>query len=723
MDTGMLDMSAFGDFGGFGGADDDDGWDDQPVASSHSQQQQQQQQLSEQQGSGRAPATAAAAAAAPGTGANSSSAMETGMLDMSAFGGFGDFGGMDDPEPDQQQQQQQASAADALATGMLDMSAFGFGGDMGDESPASAQQQQQQRAQADSSAQLEVQEAANVDLPTRLVKGLPPQLLAKTLVQFPPAPKKTLAKPGVVGLSGSLATAAAAAGGAAAAPQQQLLSRAEVRELHAVMGLSEARKQLAAGHSSSSGSGGAGGSAQAYYSRLLGAAGAADDTGRSGYARNSSSSKGAGAEGSASAAADAAAGRQQQQEGDAEVLTLLGLNPSQGQQLCNIAAALSTRTFMGQEGAAADEADYGGVASSGIGIMSSAGPANAAALAASWASSPADSSSYNSISRRWPGLSRSSSSNIGAAAAGSNDAAASLAIIAAPDAGFSAALFQELDSAGRLFAVSVQAALLQLASHVAAAPAATALSGQQERERRFSTAVARLFQPVSVSRNQAAQGRKGAALLAHYPAMPMPVSGGAGGADAAGSSRSAGLRPPLSPSRQQQQHGSRGPSGGGLGGGAHQGFRLSANGLGFSRSGSRSGMAMRSSMSVVSMLSFSSLKNDGSSIDGGSEGGAVAAAVAAAVQAGSSSWAAFMGLLPGVTPLLCLWALSSSSQAPVLQVLLPLVPDGTEGQLAAAGVGAAAVAAEHGHHHSHRQGGGAAGGSFAAAGGQEQQGV
>ena len=57
-------------------------------------------------------------------------------------------------------------------------------------------------------------------------------------------------------------------------------------------------------------------------------------------------------------------------------------------------------------------------------------------------------------------------------------------------------------------------------------------------------------------------------------------------------------------------------------------------------------------------------------------------------------------------------------------MLLPLVPEDIEAQLAAAGVGVAAAAAEHAHH-SHRQGGGAAGGgsSFAAAGpGQEQQG-
>jgi hypothetical protein len=77
---------------------------------------------------------------------------------------------------------------------------------------------------------------------------------------------------------------------------------------------------------------------------------------------------------------------------------------------------------------------------------------------------------------------------------------------------------------------------------------------------------------------------------------------------------------------------------------------------------------MRSSMSVVSMLSFSSLKNEGS-MDGGSDaGGAAAAAIAAAAQATTRSWSAFMGLLPGVTPLLCLWALSSSSQGSLLQV-------------------------------------------------------
>jgi hypothetical protein len=77
---------------------------------------------------------------------------------------------------------------------------------------------------------------------------------------------------------------------------------------------------------------------------------------------------------------------------------------------------------------------------------------------------------------------------------------------------------------------------------------------------------------------------------------------------------------------------------------------------------------MHSSMSVVSMLSFSSLKNEGS-MDGGSDaGGAAAAAIAAAAQATTRSWSAFMGLLPGVTPLLCLWALSSSSQGSLLQV-------------------------------------------------------
>jgi hypothetical protein len=121
------------------------------------------------------------------------------------------------------------------------------------------------------------------------------------------------------------------------------------------------------------------------------------------------------------------------------------------------------------------------------------------------------------------------------------------------------------------------------------------------------------------------------------------------------------------------------------------------------------------------MLSFSSLKADTASVDGGgSSGGAAAAAAAAAAQAGSSTWAAFMGLLPGVTPLLCLWALTSSSQGSLLQVLLPLVPDDIEVQLAAVGVRVAAMAAG-GHHHKggSSQGGG---GSFVAGHGQEQQG-
>jgi hypothetical protein len=126
---------------------------------------------------------------------------------------------------------------------------------------------------------------------------------------------------------------------------------------------------------------------------------------------------------------------------------------------------------------------------------------------------------------------------------------------------------------------------------------------------------------------------------------------------------------------------------------------------------------MRSSMSVVSMLSFSSLKADTSSVDGGGSSGCAAAAAAA--QAGSSTWATFMGLLPGLTPLLCLWALCSSSQGSLLQVLLPLVPDDIAAQLAAVGVGVAAAAGGH-HRGVTSQGGG--GGSFVAGHGQEQQG-
>jgi hypothetical protein len=691
MDTGMLDMSAFGDFGDFGGAADDDDWGDQP------QPQQQQQQ--------QPPADAA-------TG-SSGNPLETGMLDMSAFG---DFGGVQ--QQHQQQQPAAASHADAMASGLLDMSAFGFGADMGHEPEADAQQQQQRGSEVTSAEtsllQQQQQQADQCDR-AHLHQGLAPGLLAKTLVQFPPPPKQTAVRPGVLGITAP--TAAAAAVNAPA--QQLLLSRAEVRELHSVLGLPEAQKQLAAGHSSSSssrgGTSGASSSAQAYYSRLLGAAGAAEDTRHGGYTRSSSSTgQGSSSEAAAAAAANHRQQQQQQQQGDTEVLLLLGLNPSQGQQLCNVAAALSTRTFFGEAGEAADDADYAGpITSSENRITSSSTPANAAELAASWAAGGADSSSSSS-SNRWPGLSRSSSSAVPAAAADGSSgtaAAAALAVIGVPDGGFNAALFQEVDPAGRLFSVNVQSALLQLAGHVAAGPsaAAAAASGQQERDHRFSAAVARLFQPVSVSRNQAVQSRKGAALLSHYPAMPTPSA--------------AAALPPLSPGRQQQQqqlHGGR--AAGSSYSSLHQGLRAGgSSALGFSRTGSRQGLAMRSSMSVVSMLSFSSLKADTASVDGGgSSGGAAAAAAAAAAQAGSSTWAAFMGLLPGVTPLLCLWALTSSSQGSLLQVLLPLVPDDIEVQLAAVGVRVAAMAAG-GHHHKggSSQGGG---GSFVAGHGQEQQG-
>jgi len=85
---------------------------------------------------------------------------------------------------------------------------------------------------------------------------------------------------------------------------------------------------------------------------------------------------------------------------------------------------------------------------------------------------------------------------------------------------------------------------------------------------------------------------------------------------------------------------------------------------------------MRSSLSVASMLSFSSLK-----VAEGSSDGTAGRLGGRGVDGGSSSsWASFVGLLPGLSPLFCLWAAASSSQAALLDTLLPLMPDDIEQQ-------------------------------------------
>ena len=205
LDTGMLDMSAFGDFGGFGVGADEDDWGEGPAAGSTTQQH----EANVASGSAAA-AAAAAGTAAGGPGASSSNALETGMLDMSAFGGFGDFGGSQEPEPLQQQQQQAgavpgSSPTDAFETGLLDMSAFGFGADMGgvDDSTAADtlaphQQQQQDRQQAGQQQQQPSLGGSTLSPGQQSaqhggVRTVPPAVLAKMLVQFPPPPKKVAA--------------------------------------------------------------------------------------------------------------------------------------------------------------------------------------------------------------------------------------------------------------------------------------------------------------------------------------------------------------------------------------------------------------------------------------------------------------------------------------------------------------------------------------------------
>jgi hypothetical protein len=769
LDTGMLDMSAFGGFGFGGDAGDGDDWDT-PAAGTHQQteQQQQQQQPHHQQQQAAAVEAPIAAAATPIAPATAASAMETGMLDMSAFGGFG-FGGdagddWDTPaagthqqteQQQQQQQQQQATAepaamtpavaavalaptvtASAMETGTLDISVFGgfgFGGDAGDDgywdTPAAAaaaaapaqdlqrvpqqqQQQQDQQAPQDPAAAMAASAVDASATPSQLpfdpsqVHGCNPHLLSKATAVFPRPPPPAKKLPAAAAAAAAALGPGGEAAAAAAAAKQQLLSRAEVRELHRLLGIAATK---------SSGSSDAktdAAASTAYFARLLGAAGAAE-VDKDGYRGGSSSSRYARQESSSN---DRAAAAEAGQAGDVPLLCQLGLNQQQAQRLCHIAAALCTRTFLGPDGDAADDEDsnsYNRV------TPGSGGPASAAALAASWASGAglgADQSGTLNLSDRR--FSATSSSGV-LAGTGSNSSSGTkgvpLSVLAGSDPAFGSTLFQQLDAAGRLYAVNARLALLQLAAAAAAgsSSAATAAAGataRDERDKRFAAAVTRLFQPVSVSRSAATSTSRGAALLAHYPAAPVPPSSAAAAAAAAAAadgrgsgSGSSRATPPLSPGRLQQLQAI-----GGAGMLVSRGLS-SGSGFGSRNSSSRglSSVAMRSSMSIASMLSFSSLKD----IAGGSAAPEVSAAARAAA---SSSWATFVGLLPGVTPLHCLWAAASCSQGVLLDTLLPLVPNAVEQQMQQQqGSGSSSSAAA--------GAGAASGGSSFAASGREQQ--
>jgi hypothetical protein len=214
-------------------------------------------------------------------------------------------------------------------------------------------------------------------------------------------------------------------------------------------------------------------------------------------------------------------------------------------------------------------------------------------------------------------------------------------------------LLLQLDTPARLLVTHVQLAVARLRRQQQQQEAASGGGSAYERDERFAAAVRRLFQPVSVSRSAAsALGHRGAALLAHYPEAP-----------AKGSSFLASQGSPSSGLNSNLGGGAKGRLLRGLlGDAASSSSSISRGraGSASSSSGVRGGgpSGLRSSMSVASVLSFSSLR--GLEAGAGELGGGSSSGLAAKM--GSRSWAEFMGLLPGVTPLWCLWAAASVTQ-------------------------------------------------------------
>ena len=662
LETGMLDMSAFGmDFGG--------------EEEEHEQRRQQMQQGGAVSASASAgeggrggggsavaaiSATVAAAAAgggSSGTGTDvsgraaaaggraveaepmvSSTAhgVDTGLLHMSAFGldfimhspergpspapaagaaavAAGESAEASGTRGSGRDQQQQ------LETGALDLSAFGMDGGIGDATPAAA------AAAVGGSSQTSNGSNSNSNSSSGGV--ITPAVLASTWAPFPRGVlssstttgtatadggggggggggrggigsfQTALAAAGLGGSSGIAPATATAPGGAAGAPV--LLADEEVVELHELLRV-PLPAALATALGQSSGQTGSG-KDTAYYSRLLGAAGDADKDGKA-VAR--------GADATATATAPAGDKEGKKAKGDPRLLAALGLGYEQVQQLCDIAVALSCKVFSGQGVEWEKEAAAGGGGGGGGG-----GRALQHSSSSLYRDEPLGGSN---------GVNSSSSSS-----------------------SYSTGFLLQLDVPARLLVVNAELAALKwqqqqlegdkgssgggLATSAGAAAAAGG-SSDGNPQARFAAAVKRLFQPVSVSRSAGSPLGKGAALLAHYPTAPLrDGTGGTSGGSTRGMSR-----------------GARGSS--------KPGFGLSSSSRGGASGGGGTGSLMRSSMSVASVLSFSSLRDEG---DGGGSSREDAAAVA---RLGSKSWADFVGLLPGVTPLHCLWAMASQSQ-------------------------------------------------------------
>jgi hypothetical protein len=526
-------------------------------------------------------------------------ALETGMLDMSAFG-LDDFGAPPPPSPPLQPpatsppQPPAPAACSALETGVLDMSAFGdfggFGGGGWDDgrqpapAPTTAAAAAAPLAAAGS---VEVAAAgragslARSSLPlgcdaAMLSAPVDASLLAAVAAPFPRSPRR---------LGG------AAVGPAAAAPPLRALSDAEVAELHALLGVAPL-KDPSAGASAGGGEGSAG---LAYYRRLLSDAGAAGGGGVSSGAGHRRRSSEAGAAGATpeEAAARAAATRRR---------AALGLTRRQARELGAVAMALGARTF------AAGAAPVG------------AGPAPAFASAlGGLAFGPSA-----SLFRRDP-------TGLEAAAPGTTVAAADGAPAAGVDISGPAL---NLDGPGLLLVANVRLALLRAALAGVNGKGGDAAAGEDGEgddsdseagraaaardKQRFAAAVARLFQPVSVSRSAASAAGRGAGLLAHYPlaadrgpgaSLPpaAPPGAGFGGFAALGARLSRASRASSAASGPPLEGGGLL---GGLGGGRSRSrlaARLAGGGAGSAAGGGRS---LKSSMSVVSVLSFSSLRDE-----------------------------------------------------------------------------------------------------------------
>ncbi|GFR41681.1 hypothetical protein Agub_g2427 [Astrephomene gubernaculifera] len=262
-----------------------------------------------------------------------------------------------------------------------------------------------------------------------------------------------------------------------------------------------------------------------------------------------------------------------------------------------------------------------------------------------------------------------------------------------------------LDFAARAFLV--QARLAAVGAHAAAA-AAAATGGQDDGA--FAAAVSRLFRPVSVSRSSAAPPASNPVSSA--PSSATLASPGTIGAPSAFSATATRLDPAANPSDPTSYSLGKPTS--------RKGLRTSGAGTRGSRgaSGGTSGPASRRSRSVRSVLSVFSFASLPGSLYGDGSGSTNVAGDVGAVHhndgdggSSSSSWWRLCGLMEGLDMRSCLMAVASGSQAQLLEAVLPSVPW-------VASVDEEASAAPDGRHAGGMMGSGAGSGSSSAAASQ-----